>query len=243
MSAKNNGLLKVTNTRLSKIKTVQLSIEEREKLLVDNFIGSADWERIYHAWCQEVDSFGIDIANFFIEVKSEYVDSTTANNYHLLCPRPLVAERVAELQGKLANGQRIHLTEMLNLRAGELSTINYLAETRHEQEQIAALLMCASLRSRIHRYPEQWPQPVVLEGLYQLISQHWNLGAQGYGWHSSCTSVIPIETRDFDYTIDSLQGLIRYMSTEHCKLLTKYNLVMFTPKSSHDKSAIEKIYG
>ena len=220
-----------TNLTLITNKDRQLNIEERELKIISDFMGKSDWDLILSTWKKEVDYFGINLDDFFIGITSNHIDPESAVKMCFLWPRDQLKQRTDELLGQLSNRTTSFIKRGGCLSSGERNTMTYLSRVKHDHEQVIALLIGASLRSRFNRYPvDQWPSRIAIEALYELIQSYWDQSLGSKPWHSACSSVLPVINQDYGFSVNTLSGLIRYLASEHCKLLSKYNLVQVVVK-------------
>lgn len=194
-------------------------------------MGKSDWDLILSTWKKEVDYFRINLDDFFIEITSNHIDPESAEKMCFLWPRDQLKQRTDELLGQLSNRTTSFIKRADCLSSGERDTMNYLSRVKYDHEQVIALLISASLRSRFNRYPvDQWPSRIAIEALYELVRSYWDQSLGLKPWHSSCSSVLPIRNRDYDFSINSLAAIVRYLAAEHCKMLSKYHLVQIAAK-------------
>lgn len=194
-------------------------------------MGKSDWDLILSTWKKEVDSFGINLDDFFIQIISSKIDPESATKMCFLWPSYQLKKKTDELLEQLNDKTTSFIKRGDCLSSGERNTMTYLSRVKHNHEQIIALLIGASLRSRFNRYPvDQWPSLIAIEALYELIQSYWDQSLGSKPWHSSCSSVLPVINQDYGFSINTLSGLIRYLASEHCKMLSKYHLIQIAAK-------------
>jgi hypothetical protein len=122
--------------------------------------------------------------------------------------------------------------ERISSSSGESATISYLHEERSDLEKMVAVLICSSLFYRIEssrgHYPKSWPSYQTAEFLNGLAAKKWldDPKASTYNyWNSLCTTVLPYKSHDYDYKIESMNSLIRYIAEEHALLFLNYQMV------------------
>ncbi|SEM47962.1 hypothetical protein SAMN05518845_12732 [Variovorax sp. YR750] len=116
------------------------------------------------------------------------------------------------------------------MRRGELDTLTHLWTVKDAPDKVAAVLISASLFSRFESRralkPERWPHWLSVESLQEWAYACWREPGTQWGWHYACTSVLPYESPDYIYTIDSMAALARYIAEEHAALLLQYRPVI-----------------
>ncbi len=128
-------------------------------------------------------------------------------------------------------------------RSGELETVRMLRENQGDDSRICAVLISASLFSRMHSsrgiYPrDNWPPYTCVSALDQ-----WAYNASGgvTGWHHACTQVIPEELPDYGSNIETLGELVRYLAEEHAVILSNYYTTVVVEFESTPKSLYLKV--
>jgi hypothetical protein len=124
--------------------------------------------------------------------------------------------------------------DYLHARSGELETIRMLWEGQGNSHEVCAILISASLFSRMHSsrgiYPrDSWPPYTCVSVLDQ-----WANDASGSvtAWHHACTQVIPEQLPDHDYKIETLGELVNYLAEEHAAIISRYTAVIVDFKST-----------
>ncbi|MEW6230475.1 MAG: hypothetical protein AB1700_20715, partial [Bacillota bacterium] len=130
-------------------------------------------------------------------------------------------------------------------RKGELETLNYLWEHREDTEKVAAILIAASLFSRLGssrgRYPrDEWPPYHCVGVLSQWAYERWLGTGSASAWSRSCTEVLPAANEDYVYKLDSMLAIVRYLAEEHVLVLSKYKPVSIVFKPERDP-CVEKV--
>jgi hypothetical protein len=124
--------------------------------------------------------------------------------------------------------------DSFHTRRGELETIRMLWEGQGNSHEVCAILISASLFSRMHSsrgiYPrDSWPPYTCVSALDQ-----WANDASGgvTAWHHACTQVIPEQLPDHDYKIETLGELVDYLAEEHAAIISRYTAVIVDFKST-----------
>lgn len=107
------------------------------------------------------------------------------------------------------------------MRQGEIDTLDHLWAVKDDPDKVAAVLISGSLfprfeSSRKHR-SDKWPHYMSIEALQDWAYSCWRAPGTQWGWHYASTSVLPYQSWDYVYMIDSMEALIRYLaeSTPH----------------------------
>ncbi|MEW6726850.1 MAG: hypothetical protein AB1327_07820 [Bacillota bacterium] len=130
------------------------------------------------------------------------------------------------------------------LNRGQLITVGYLWRHRESIEKVAAILIAASLFSRLHSsrvpYPREWPTYSGVNELYNWAIAKWVPRNEGDVWHYSNTYVLPPAplwcdgscSYSNESVIDNLPDFVRHLADEHARVLNKYRpiAVHFGPK-------------
>jgi hypothetical protein len=137
-------------------------------------------------------------------------------------------------------------------RSGELETVRMLWKGRSDNHKVCAILISASLFSRMHSsrgiYPrDSWPP----YGCVSVLDQWANDASDSVtGWHHACTQVIPEELPDYDSKIETLGELVNYLAEEHAAAISKYTAVTvefrstpnpFISKTLKDRDAEQRL--
>jgi len=111
------------------------------------------------------------------------------------------------------------------------TTIAHLWKNRTDKEQLAAILISASLASRMNNsrchYPdEDWPYFPNVANLRDEVLYKW-LGEDRYGqlWHHSSTTMLPDLKREWGSNCKTLSELIAFLADEHIEVLRQYRMV------------------
>lgn len=215
--------------------------DKKDEILLKQYLGAITWERIYFIWKETLESFNVATENIFLEIESNNPELTSGTLYLSWWKRNKIMESRRAALSTIESAQPLTLLKKPNfeidLRNAELDTLKNLWEFRCNPEKIAALLLKASLFSRIESsratFPTYWPPCVVLEKLSHMIDQVFDSSSAKPLWMHSCTQVIPVFSNDTNFKIDKISALIHYLAIEHCKLLSTYQpirLVNIPPK-------------
>lgn len=205
------------------------SWEKQHQRQIAEFIGDWDWQKISRYWSTRLDNFNIKLEPLFQVIKVH----DPANP----CGRQ---SELAWWPIKSIQSERMHLQrhfdkypgtrgpthpDAIALSAGETTTIKYLWENKSDPEVVAAILLAGSLFARMEssrkHYPDNWPLYSAVKILADWAYSRWLGSEQHSAWHYSCTTVLPYMSEDYDYKIDSMHALIRYIAEEHASLLLK----------------------
>lgn len=202
--------------------------QEQDKKDVESFFGHYGWKDIYSRWQRRIDDFATPTAPIFLELTLHDSGRLHPRDIELAWwPRAELEARHYECQQHFKDHPGTYgPTHELAYqgRKGELDTLRLLWKQRHNPEQVAAILISASLFSRVsgrsRRRPEGWPNANCLYALERFIRDQ--PGSEGIYWHHANSQVLPYENRDCDYRIPSLLGLVRFLAEEHAALLHQY---------------------
>ncbi|WP_125862951.1 hypothetical protein [Pseudomonas defluvii] len=221
------------------------SWQKQTSKAISNFMDGYDWCRIYGAWKRRIDDFVTPIHPVFQEVHLHDPGNTQRDQVELAwwSRRQLneirrdCQQHFDELPGSYGS---THPQTYLG-RKGELQTLELLFKYRDDLEQVAAVLISASIFSRLGGragYPKKWPGYLCVKTLHDLINDRWMSGS-GY-WHHANTTVLPYTNYDDVHRIDDLKSLICYLAEEHAALLHQFTpvAVRFTPERSPVLSSV-----
>jgi len=207
------------------------SREEKRQARLDEYLKGTDWSHIYIQWKRIIENFGIDVEPVFLDIEIKDEPSHGRDPELSWWPKNKLAVTKERLLDHLKSypGTRgpIHLYEF---NQGELETLEYLWEVKDDPERVCALLICASLFSRMRsgrgHYPSgDWPPFMVIKELYQWAEDKWKSDETYGSWNHACTDVIPAYNCDEDYKIERVDALVRFLAEEHCKLLCYFQPV------------------
>jgi hypothetical protein len=200
-----------------------------------------DWQRVVRSWRTRIEELGITLDPLFLPIHVCDPGNPIGRESDISWwPTNAVREQQKELQkfydrhpGRIGpiHGYR-------ETRKGELETANYLYECRNDPQGVIAVLIMASLFPRMESsrrsYPETWPKHWCVDTLRRQANEYLEKIGLQYGWHYSCTDVIPYRNNDYDYDIREFDGLIRYLAEEHAALFHAYRLVVIEFKEAPD---------
>lgn len=187
------------------------------------------WDGIVRQWRSRLEEFGIKLETLFVDIHV-FDSKNPVGRPAQLSWWPVSAARQLHL------GLQEHFDRWPGtrgdvhpnyhyIRRGELETLAYLWKVKDSVETACALLIAASLFSRMHSsrrdYPvKRWPPFYSVAALDELARAQLEKyeGVRFYPWHYSCTDVLPVRNDDQEYTIDSLSGVVRYLAEEHASL-------------------------
>jgi hypothetical protein len=183
------------------------------------------WTDIYRDWRRRFEEFAVPLVPLFVEAYVKDPIDLARSDERVWCLRSNVHSLLEQQQAFLNDmpgRQGLVMERAYAGRRGELRTLEALWQHRSNPEAIAAVLLSASLFSRLNKghYPENWPAYAEVSALKESIDSHW----EGFTdlWHLASTVVLPKLNRDFDYVISRHTSLIRYLAEEHASLLRLY---------------------
>lgn len=210
------------------------SWEDQHQRRVDEFIGDWNWEKVFRRWSSRLDDFSIELEPLFQVVRVHDPENPSGKQSELAWwPIKSIQSEHMRCQrhfDKHPGTRGLTHPDAIASSVGERTTIKYLWESKTDPEIVAAILIAGSLFSRIgstrKHYPENWPPFLAVKVVADWAYSRWLGSEQHSAWHSSCTTVLPWESEDYVYKIDSMHALIRYIAEEHASLLIKYRPVI-----------------
>jgi hypothetical protein len=182
--------------------------EERRKREVDEFVQYWSWDRVFTAWKERLAAFSVVIEPLFQEVSVHDPKNPDGREPALSWwPTGSIRSLQKSFQKHLDSWPGtvgpIHPSSYYT-RQGELTTLDYLWSHKNDQENIAAILLSASLFSRTQSsrspYPrENWPPRYCVEVLENWAYTKSLEKGPFSAWHFSCTEVLPFASNDYDY--------------------------------------------
>lgn len=216
-------------------------IKIKDEMLIKQYLSAITWERIFFIWKDTLESFGVDKDNIFLEIKTNNSKLNCGVLYFSWWKRNKIVESKKSLLKVIENTQPLILNKKpffdQGFKSAELKTLKKLWEFKNDSEKTAALLLRASLFTRIDSgkasFPQGfWPPSIVIEKLSEMIAQILGGSCNNPIWHHSCAEVIPTFSKDFYFKIENITALIHYLAVEHCKLLCKYQPVRISNVTS-----------
>lgn len=183
------------------------------------------WAEIHRHWRRRLEEFAVSLSPFFVQVHIKDPAGINRPDEQAWCLRSEIDTLVEKQQSfldEMPGRQGLVLQQGHNFRRGELHTLKLLWQHNSNPEAISAVLLSASLFTRLNSsaYPEAWPAYADVCALNASIESHWH--GQIQRWSLNCTAVLPVNSRDFDYAISREIALIRYLAEEHASLLRLY---------------------
>lgn len=214
------------------------SWQQQNEKAIANFLNGLGWKDVYRIWQNRISDFVTPITPLFLEVPLHDAGDPHRDGVELAW---WSRNKVNALRQKCQQhfdqypGTRgwTH-PDAYQGRKGELQTLEFLWKHRNELEEVAAVLLSASLFSRLNNrrgyYPEKWPKFFCIRRLADLVAERWQTGSSS--WHHASTEVLPYTSEDFIYQLDDIYSFVRYLAEEHAALLHQFVpvAVTFTPK-------------
>lgn len=209
------------------------SLREKHLREAGDFTKGWSWDRFLDDWRERLDDFGVDTHPIFRDVTARDPASSGQRepalswwpNKDFDSLRANIHQHFERYPGTVGP---VHPQQ--NMRRGEIETLEHLWAVKDDADKVAAVLISASLFSRFESgrgpKPEKWPHWLSVESLQEWAYACWREHGRRRGWHYACTSVLPYESQDYVYTIDSMDALVRYIAEEHAALLLKYRPVV-----------------
>ncbi|MHC1717201.1 MAG: hypothetical protein AB9883_00880 [Acidaminococcaceae bacterium] len=215
--------------------------ERQRKIEIDEFFDGWDWQQIFRTWKNKICDYPISLEALFKEI-TIYDPKNPYERENILTWQPIktISEFQLEVQRHFDNWPgTVGPINQYNARQGELRTLDYLWEYQSDIEKVAAILINASLFTRLHssrgKYPmENWPSCWCVQKLYEMSLAIWNSENKHFMWQHYNTEVLPYLKWDYDYQLNNLHALISYLAEEHALLLLKYYPVVVVFKEKRD---------
>jgi len=197
---------------------------------VEEFTDRWDWKRVYRTWSGRMEEFNVPLDPLFTTVTVHDPKNPARSETEVSWwPANEIQRLRIACQRHFNNHPDTRGTPHpeYELPKGQIDTARYLWRHRTEPETIAAILIAASLFSRLHssrlRLPAEWPRLHLLQPLDRWAREKW-LGheAADQMWHPMSTAVLPLMSDDFVYKIDSMHALVRYLAEEHAAALHSF---------------------
>lgn len=206
--------------------------ENQRKREIEKFTEGWNWESVFLTWSHRIGQFPVSFEPLFTEVWIHDPDNPLGRNNSLSWwPVKSVQKLQVAFQRHLdrfpgTNGP-VH---PYNYRQGELDTLRYIWENKGDKEKVAAILINASLFSRLYssrlQYPKDyWPPYYCVEELNKLAYIKWNEEKNFSAWQHYHTEVLPYSNADDDYNFNNMNSLVRYLADEHALLFLNYKPV------------------
>lgn len=204
----------------------------QQEALVQEFADGWSWERVVSSWLSRIFESSANLDPLFTQIDIHDPAAPAGRNFELSWwPTSLVPEMYLRMQDHMnkypGTVGPIH-PGYYPTRSGELETVRMLWDSRDDKAMLCAILISASLFSRMHSsrgtYPrDSWPPYTCVSVLDQ-----WARNASGgvTGWHHACTEVMPEQLPDYDSKIETFGELVSYLAEEHAAVFEKYTAVI-----------------
>ncbi len=213
---------------------------ERLESLLDELADLYNWEDVFQAWKKELYNNGISLGSLFTEMDIYDPEYPTEREPALtwLSKETPIVNKQTEVQRHFYHFPGTYGPINEGILKGENQTLTYLLEDKDNIENIAAILISASIfphvaNSRRYYYPDDWPDRYFVEKICRKIVSQWNSGSYR-PWHYLCTDVLPTFYRfsDEDCKAETLLEFISYIAEGHAALFHQYRLVIvnYVPK-------------
>ena len=175
------------------------------------FMDGWDWKDVYRTWKFRLDDFGVQLEPLFTPIHVHDPHNPTERESHLTwCPSNEIEVYALEIQRHYDHHPGTY--GPINVHAskkGKQVTVSNLWDFKDEPTVIAAILISASLFSRVGSnrsvYPrDTWPSYSCVRQLEELALEHW--GTSDVPWHYSSTEALPLSSCDWEYKIVDLMG-------------------------------------
>jgi hypothetical protein len=193
---------------------------------------SGDWDHIFTAWKRNLARFNVKVVPFFNPIvlhDPDHLHDSDGTVHLWWWPKDKVQAHHLAVQ-KSCYGIRSGLMPDAMLQ-GQVTTLGKIWHVEGDSENIAAVLMAASLfcrgeGSRTH-FPDQWTIPKQsFQNFRRCIYKKLTDQDDGEMWTPLNTDTLPCRSVDFDYHIDNIDTLIRYLAEEHAALLCSYTAIV-----------------
>jgi hypothetical protein len=210
----------------------------QQEVLIQEFLVGWSWEQVVSSWLSRISESPVSLEPLFTRMEIHDPAAPVGRHYELSWwPASLVPEMYLRLQDHLnkypGKVGPVH-PDYFHTRSGELETLSMLWEGQGNSHEVCAILISASLFSRMHSsrgiYPrDSWPPYACVSALDQ-----WANNASGgvTAWHHACTQVIPEQLPDYECKIETLGELVNYLAEEHAAIISRYTAVIVDFKNS-----------
>ncbi|TYP46775.1 hypothetical protein [Thermosediminibacter litoriperuensis] len=199
---------------------------------IEKFIDGWNWHTIFITWKSRMRDYPVSLNPLFTEIWVHDPEYPTGRKNALSW---WIANEINELH---INFQR-HLDRFpgtigpinpCNCRQGELMTLNYLWKYKENEEKIAAILISASLFTRLYssrkQYPQDyWPPYYCVEELFKWAYKTWNDEEGFSAWQHYHTEVLPYKNNDYVFKLHDINALVHYLADEHALVFLNYKPV------------------
>lgn len=208
------------------------NLEKQHKREIENFTDGWNWNRIFSAWSNRIDDFPISIEPLFTAVcvhDPEY--PVGRQNALSWWPAKRINELQIDFQRHMNSFPGTHgPVNPFGQLKGEFDTLDYLWEYKDDKEKIAAILINASLFTRLYssrrEYPkDNWPRYYCAKEIWKWAYKVWHDEKSFSPWQHYHTEVLPYLNWDYDYKISDINALIRFLAEEHALMLLNYKPV------------------
>jgi hypothetical protein len=205
---------------------------DREKL-ASEFLAGWTPERLFRHWLDEAAELGIVPAQLVQTIAICRSAGQLGSDEKRVewWPKSNFEQLRRSLEAQAANSQHTETSPALDVEPaqhatpGARHTIRCLLEADGDPTRSAAVLLAASLFTRIEsaraRYPrDAWPPFSVAQTLLR-----WARAKQACQWDSACDASLPSHDSASDLIIGSVQQLVRFLAAEHARVLHRWTPV------------------
>ena len=185
------------------------------------------WDRVFHVWQERIAPLGCTFSDPFITVHVHDPKQPTGRETRIdWWPTSSVHMKRKQLQHHF---NRYPGTNGFNWpeSRGQFTTLEFLSRHRSDPQMQAAILIRASMFSRLHssqrQYPiKYWPSYSEVAKIDGVARDFLNEREGFCCWSTACTGVLPYSQCDYNSRINSTTSLIRYLADEHSILFRNY---------------------
>jgi hypothetical protein len=196
---------------------------------IQKFISGWDWNRVLQVWNNRIDDFSIQLDPLFTRIPV-YDPEYPSGRENVLSWWPI--ENLPKYQIKLQRHLYRYPGTMgpchpYDMLKGAMDTLEYLWLNKDDKSKITAVLISASLFSRLfssrNHYPrDNWPPFHAVVELSKWSGEQWD---SEYTWQHYHTDVLPSQNSDYSCHVSDMNGLIRYLAEEHAQVFLNFRPV------------------
>lgn len=215
--------------------------DKQRKKEIEKFTANWNWEHVYSNWRHRIREYSISLKPLFTEVWVHDSENPLGRKNSLSWwPKNKIKDLQLNFQRHLYKypGSNGPVHPYIN-RQGEIETLDYLWTHKENEEEIAAILINASLFTRLYssrrHYPKDyWPPYYCVEELYKWAYRIWHSQDEYQSWQHYHTEVLPNRNEDIYYQLNDIYAVVRYLADEHALMFINFAPVTIEFKEKRD---------
>lgn len=198
---------------------------------INDFVRDHNWQTVFAIWQQRVSQHSPSLAPLFthVPVHDPAIPQDRPTVYSWWPRESTYDTKQKDIQRHLDRfpGTLGPIHWYQHTRQGEINTLEYLWQAQGNLERVAAILIAASLFTRVRSgrstYPrDAWPLRSCVSIIETWAYEVWKRDGHFTGWQTSCTEVLPKRKDDYYCDLKSLEDVVTYLADEHIQLLTEF---------------------